>query len=292
MLASNRDEFLSRSTTRTSYLSPSSLNAYITRPCKDSLKDLLAAPDVGNKMYAGYKMDTDKVQPASTNKHVVLLAPRDDHMENNGSWFLTASDGRFAILTNVRRPFSVFNLLDDPKIFATVFRCISLLCLTFFFLSIRRHAASIHAEVDRRENYVYEVVLNQVGDRKDAGVIGLALYYMPLVFDLTTGPLLIPTGLLWLFAKLLMQVRRNERAAKERTKKERLAQERPAQERPAQVRFPSAGPCSQTALAALTTALPLVHTPAPFVHTSVWRPLCSHMFVAPHMRVATHSFAL
>jgi hypothetical protein len=71
--------------------------------------------------YAG--LDKDEVHPIPEEPPVkgsshtpIYLGPRDDHKQTRGTWFLKASNGRFAIVTNVRRPWSYSMLLDNPAV--------------------------------------------------------------------------------------------------------------------------------------------------------------------------------
>ena len=153
----------------------------------------------------------------------VFLGPKDDHVgphgPEHGSWLLTATNGRYAAVTNVRRPSLLSHHLDNPLVFAYLFRAVSVLCLALFFVAVDRHKEGIHRAVDRRENYVYEVArerLERIGEDKDgedgatrtpsALLVDLLLYYLPLALDKSTGPLLIPVVVLWILAGILRKI--------------------------------------------------------------------------------------
>jgi uncharacterized protein with NRDE domain len=160
-------------------------------------------------MYAYSKIDVDSVdrcEPGTT-----FLGPVDEHDDLKGSWFLVGPEGRFAILTNVRRPFSLLSHLDNPLLFSYVFKLISLSCFLFFLVSVHHHQAHIAASIDSRENYVYEVVLNLGGSNaadkdSDSTVFTALLTTLPLIFDKSTAPLLFPTVFLWLLGTILKRV--------------------------------------------------------------------------------------
>ena len=149
ILASNRDEFVSRP----------------TRPSRVSTgSDYRLDPTISSN-----RSSHRSPIPSPESPPRYLLGPRDEHMDLKGTWFLSSSNSarsggrRWAIVTNVRRGEASLAMFEGTFFPKAVCYFLIFVSSCMVFKSSREHYHAIQSSVDSRENIVYEYLVDTLG---------------------------------------------------------------------------------------------------------------------------------